>query len=315
MKGLAIELSGQALIASLCFFFTVFILLTPFLALVLAGFLLLARSKLWCSQEQNYDSKNVAFRSLSITSETDPPWAWARCDYTMWNFFTHAHVYIVKNQTARESGSKSGLHMTAIRMWLSIKPQATVYEIKSTDMHNCNTKGGSMHVMPGLNGCCMHTGLAHHVLCRSVYTEVALSPTCSSMWPLERSVHVTSDFHCEWAIVATQTMASTDETFLPWGSPYRCSHWIGRSTSGLRPYCCHRGGTAVRWVVGHCILVNSFWINEWRKNSQNKSRKWLTAWRTIYISYMSAGWRSTVHDRHQISVLYSLSGAHSGSPQ
>jgi len=33
-----------------------------------------------------------------------------------------------------------------------------------------------------------------------VYTEVALSPTCSSMWPLERSFHVTSDFHCEWAI-------------------------------------------------------------------------------------------------------------------
>ena len=29
--------------------------------------------------------------------------------------------------------------------------------------------------------------------CRSVYTEVALSPTCSSMGPLERSVHVTSD--------------------------------------------------------------------------------------------------------------------------
>jgi len=32
-----------------------------------------------------------------------------------------------------------------------------------------------------------------------------------------------SDFHCEWAIVATQTMASTDETFWPWGSPYRSS--------------------------------------------------------------------------------------------
>jgi len=50
-----------------------------------------------------------------------------------------------------------------------------------------------------------------------VYTEVALSPICSSMWPLERSVHVTSDVHCEWAIVAMQTMALTDETFLPWG--------------------------------------------------------------------------------------------------
>jgi len=26
---------------------------------------------------------------------------------------------------------------------------------------------------------------------------------CSSMWPFARSVHVTSDFHCEWAIVAS----------------------------------------------------------------------------------------------------------------
>jgi len=35
--------------------------------------------------------------------------------------------------------------------------------------------------------------------------------------------------------VATQIMASTDETFLPCGNTYRSSHWIGRSTSGLRP--------------------------------------------------------------------------------
>ena len=35
--------------------------------------------------------------------------------------------------------------------------------------------------------------------------------------------------------VATQIMASTDETFLPCSSTYRSSHWIGRSTSGLRP--------------------------------------------------------------------------------
>ena len=54
-----------------------------------------------------------------------------------------------------------------------------------------------------------------HTMCFAgcVYTEVALSLTCSSMWPLERLVHVTSDFHCEWAIVAMQTMASTDEPF------------------------------------------------------------------------------------------------------
>ena len=43
-------------------------------------------------------------------------------------------------------------------------------------------------------------------------------------------------------LVATQIMASTDETFLPCGSPYRSSHWIGRSTSGFHPCCCHQGG-------------------------------------------------------------------------
>ena len=62
-----------------------------------------------------------------------------------------------------------------------------------------------------------------HITCFAgcVYTEVALSLTSSSMWPLlERSVHVTSDFHCEWAIVAMQTMASTDDTFLPWGTDW-----------------------------------------------------------------------------------------------
>jgi len=33
---------------------------------------------------------------------------------------------------------------------------------------------------------------------------------------IEEIVHVTSDFHCEWVVVTTQTMALTDETFLPW---------------------------------------------------------------------------------------------------
>ena len=49
-------------------------------------------------------------------------------------------------------------------------------------------------------------------------------------------------------------MASTDETFLPCGSTYRSSHWIGRSTSGLRPCCCYRGdrqlvSTSSLWIV------------------------------------------------------------------
>ena len=42
-----------------------------------------------------------------------------------------------------------------------MKPQATVYETKSTDMHNCNTESGSGHMVrlarPGHD---MHAGLA-----------------------------------------------------------------------------------------------------------------------------------------------------------
>ena len=52
--------------------------------------------------------------------------------------------------------------------------------------------------------------------------------------------------------------------FLPWGSPYCSSHWIGRSTTGLRPCCFHREGTAV-CAFSLSMLVNSFWINKWRK--------------------------------------------------
>jgi len=37
--------------------------------------------------------------------------------------------------------------LTVIRMWLSITPQATVYETKSTDMHICNTESGSGHMV------------------------------------------------------------------------------------------------------------------------------------------------------------------------
>jgi len=48
--------------------------------------------------------------------------------------------------------------------------------------------------MHGLYGCCMHTGLAHHVLARRVYTEVALS-----------------------------------QSFMIFDSPHRCDHWRGPS--------------------------------------------------------------------------------------
>ena len=139
---------------------------------------------------------------------------------------------------------------------------------------------------------------------RCVYTEVALSPTSSSIWPLlERSVHITSDFHCEWAIVAMQTMASTDETFLPWGSPYHSSHWIGRSTSGLCLCCCHWGGTAV-----HVFLLSSWWIVFEIMNDA----------RTCKIGTGS----DLRHDVRYMYIIISqipqqtcLCGAHSGLPQ
>ena len=141
--------------------------------------------------------------------------------------------------------------------------------------------------MPSLYSCCIHTGVAHHVLCRMclhwgcTLADMLIDVAIGEVGPCDES-----DFHCEWAIHSGNANSGIDRwTFSPWGSPYRSSHWIGRSTSGLHPYCCHRGGMAVHafslsswdWP-----LVNSFWINEWRKNSQNKSRKWLTAWRTIY---------------------------------
>jgi len=138
--------------------------------------------------------------------------------------------------------------------------------------------------MPSLYGYCMHTGLAHHILCRMclhwggtltdmlIYVAIGKVGPCDEWlplcvgysgnanngikrWPLERSVHVMSDFHCAWATVATLTMPSTDETFLPWGSPYHSSHWIGRSTSGLRLCYCHRGDMAVR-----AFSLSSWWI-------------------------------------------------------
>ena len=42
-----------------------------------------------------------------------------------------------------------------------------------------------------------HAGLAHNVLCR----------TCLHLrWLLERSVHVTSDFHCEWQCMVKDSL-------------------------------------------------------------------------------------------------------------
>jgi len=49
----------------------------------------------------------------------------------------------------------SCMHMTVIRMWLSIKLQATVYETKCTDIHNCNTESGSGHMIRLASPACM----------------------------------------------------------------------------------------------------------------------------------------------------------------
>jgi len=118
----------------------------------------------------------------------------------------------------------SCMHMTVIRMRLSIKPQATVYETKTTNMHNCNTESAWVRLASPACMSCLVCMVADAHGSSTPCALQALAPTCSSVWPLERSVHVTCDFQCEWAIVATQTMALTDETFLPWGSPYRSSH-------------------------------------------------------------------------------------------
>ena len=61
---------------------------------------------------------------------------------------------------------------------------------------------------------------------------------------------------------------------------YRSSQWIGRSTSGLRPCSGH-----CPWITGRPFTVPCndevhFGCNAWHKNTQNKSRKWFTAWHT-----------------------------------
>jgi len=153
----------------------------------------------------------------------------------------------------------SCMHMTVIRMWLSIKLQATVDETKSKI---ATQKVGQVIIMvrlasPACMLCPVFTVAACtcYALCR-----MCLHWGCTladMLIDVTRSMWRVTQFHCEWAIVATQTMALTDETFSPWSSPYRSSHWIGRSMSGLRPCCCHRGGTDVFFIKnnGICLMV------------------------------------------------------------
>ena len=119
--------------------------------------------------------------------------------------------------------------------------------------------------MPGLYGCCMHTCLAHHVLCR----------TCLH-WGGTLAVFMTCDSprrcgHCRgrsmWWVTSTVNVNAYNGinrwNLLPCGSPYCSILWIGRTTSGLHPCCWQPGGT---WFVSSCWTVcEYFWINKWCK--------------------------------------------------
>ena len=78
------------------------------------------------------------------------------------------------------------MHMTVIRMWLSIKPQATciwnkIYRYAQLQhrrwVRPCGQASqSSMHVMPGLYDCCMH-GSSRPCALQDVYTEATFSPS------------------------------------------------------------------------------------------------------------------------------------------
>jgi len=68
------------------------------------------------------------------------------------------------------------------------------------------TTSGSIAAKP--KGIEVHVVSWNFICALALYYEVALPLTCSLMWPLRGwSMHVISDFHCEWAIVATRTMS------------------------------------------------------------------------------------------------------------
>jgi len=123
---------------------------------------------------------------------------------------------------------------------------------------------------------------------------------------MERSVHVTSDFNCEWAIVATQTTATTDETFLPWGSPYHSSHCIGRSTCGDRPCCCHR---LSRRYSSSCLLASWWIVFEVTNDARTpKTRAGSDLWHNVWYIIYNNKYR-------QIPQQTRLCGVCSGLPQ
>ena len=120
------------------------------------------------------------------------------------------------------------------------KPQATVYDTKSTDIRSCSCTtqnwvrlarpAGMTCLVCMVAACTWDVSILRWHCCHLLWHAIALIDAaigevgeCDEWLPL-------------W--VAMQIMALTDETFLPWGSPYCSSHWRGRSTSGSRTCYC-----------------------------------------------------------------------------
>ena len=128
---------------------------------------------------------------------------------------------------------------------------------------------------------------------KEVWTDEALLPsllTCTGAhvtigrWTSRDLQRTRPNLWVRQAVI--QTVASTDETFLPCGSPYNSSHWIGRSVSGViylrlsnfallrlstigtvtpedtpSAACCQRGHKGEVMVRGYHAYKNTYW---WR---------------------------------------------------
>ena len=76
----------------------------------------------------------------------------------------------------------------------------------------------------------------------------------SLFWPVIALIDVAIGEVCpcdKWHPLWVTMQISRDEPFLPCSSLYCSSLWIGRSTNGLHPCCCHQGGRR---------FVSFYWI-------------------------------------------------------
>ena len=132
------------------------------------------------------------------------------------------------------------MQMTVIRMWLSIKPQATVYETKYTDMHNCNTESGSSHMVRLASPACMSCPV-----CMGARAHGSSSP-CALQGVYTLRLHSHRHAH-------------------------RCGHWRGRSRHKqwhwqMKPFChpyCSSywiGSPQVVSVLAVAFSLSSWWI-------------------------------------------------------